>query len=167
MVESWFYPLLKFLERKIPISAIFSSLKIFREEKFQFPPYFSNFRKVMKYTCFPKIPILRGPKLSRITTNFRSEKRFEEISTYIFLWQNFIPIRPIVFARWASQNRKFSKISKTRVFHQLSENFQNKRGKVHISAIFFEKFNFLGQHTPKVRKNWVFKNGIFSSNRAF
>ena len=80
-------------------------------------------RKLMKYTCFRnfrKIAILRGSKLSRYSIFFRSDFTVEKISTYIFICQNFIPIRSIVFELWASQNRDFSTFSKTRVFYQLS-----------------------------------------------
>ena len=61
---------------------------------------FENSRKLMKYTCFRnfrKIAILRGSKLSRYSIFFRSETCIEKISTYIFICQNFIPIRSIVF----------------------------------------------------------------------
>ena len=144
---------------------------------------FENSRKLMKYTCFRnfrKIAILRGSKLSRYSIFFRSDFTVEKISTYIFICQNFIPIRSIVFELWASQNRHFSTFSKTRVFYQLLRIFKNmaemaifpyknpkREEKSRFPPYFGPKSNFLGQHTPKVRKNRVFKNGIRLSNRAF
>ena len=53
----------------------------FYKEKWPFPPYFWEFSKVIKYTCFRKsrkMAILRGSKLSLYSLFFRSLKRFSK-----------------------------------------------------------------------------------------
>ena len=110
--------------KKIFIRKKYGVKIFFIRKNSNFRHIFENSRKLMKYTCFRnfrKIAILRGSKLSRYSIFFRSETCIEKISTYIFICQNFIPIRSIVFELWASQNRHFSTFSKTRIFYQLSK----------------------------------------------
>ena len=138
---------------------------------------------MIKYTCFRnfrKIPILRSSKLENYWSDWNEILTDKNIRRDLFN----AGLRPkkywIAAELWASQNRDFSKISKTRVFHQLSRIFENmaeigifpyknpkREGKSRFPPYFGPKSNFLGQHPPKVRKNRVFKNGIRLSNRAF
>ena len=137
--------------------------KIWRKNFFirknsNFRHIFENSRKLMKYTCFRnfrKIAILRGSKLSRYSIFFRSETCIEKISTYIFICQNFIPIRSIVFELWASQNRHFSTFSKTRVFYHFWE----------FSKI-WRKWPFFLIKIRKERKNPDFRH-ILDQNPIF
>ena len=124
-------------------------------------------RKLIKYTCFRKsrkMAILRGSKLENYWSDWNEILTDKNIRRDLFNRE----IRPkkywIAAELWASQNRDFSKISKTRVFHQLSRIFENmaeigifpyknpkREGKSRFPPYFGPKSNFLGQHTPKVR----------------
>ena len=132
--------------------------KFFIRKNSNFRHIFENSRKLMKYTCFRnfrKIAILRGSKLSRYSIFFRSDFTVEKISTYIFICQNFIPIRSIVFELWASQNRHFSTFSKTRVFYHFWE----------FSKI-WRKWPFFLIKIRKERKNPDFRH-ILDQNPIF
>ena len=139
-------------------SGFFLSFRIFIRKNSNFRHIFENSRKLMKYTCFRnfrKIAILRGSKLSRYSIFFRSHFTVEKISTYIFICQNFIPIRSIVFELWASQNRHFSTFSKTRVFYHFWE----------FSKI-WRKWPFFLIKIRKERKNPDFRH-ILDQNPIF
>ena len=130
----------------------------FKRKNSNFRHIFENSRKLMKYTCFRnfrKIAILRGSKLSRYSIFFRSETCIEKISTYIFICQNFIPTRSIVFELWASKNRHFSTFSKTRVFYHFWE----------FSKI-WRKWPFFLIKIRKERKNPDFRH-ILDQNPIF
>ena len=109
-------------------SGFFLSFRIFIRKNGHFRHIFENSQKLIKYTCFRKsrkMAILRGSKLENYWSDWNEILTDKNIRRDLFN----AGLRPkkywIAAELWASQNRDFSKISKTRVFHQLSRIFEN------------------------------------------
>ena len=142
---------------------IFPLFSDFYKEKWPFPPYFWKFSKVIKYTCFRKsrkMAILRGSKLENYWSDWNEILTDKNIRRDLFN----AGLRPkkywIAAELWASQNRDFSKISKTRVFHQLSRIFENM---AEIGIFPYKKIflDFLERKNPHFRHKKIFTPYFF------